>query len=73
MTEEDLSRQQNPQDSTMGFLTMFALVTYMSGFFLSVPFFNLLYGRSFKPIYLPNLDFGRKIVELIREVEEIKE
>ena len=34
-------------NSLLGLLTIFALVAFVAGFFLSVPIFYLLYGRSF--------------------------
>jgi hypothetical protein len=70
----DLFSRQLSTDGTMGLLTMFALGSYVAGFFLSVPFFYLLYGRSFQSSpFLQHSDFVRGIVGLIGEGSVLEE
>ena len=60
--------RQLSTDGTMGLLTMFALASYVAGFFLSVPFFYLLYGRSFhNSPFFPDSDFVHRILGFIVE------
>ena len=67
---EMFSRQLST-DGTMGLLTMFALASYVAGFFLSVPFFYLLYGRSFgNTPFLPDSHFVHRIWSFIGEGQE---
>ena len=64
----EMFTRQLSTDGTMGLLTMFALASYVAGFFLSVPFFYLLYGRSFgNTPFLPDSHFVHRLLGFIGE------